>query len=430
MGNVTVVGAQWGDEGKGKIVDWLSNEADIVVRFQGGNNAGHTIVVNKKKIALSLLPSGIIRENKMSIIGNGVVVNPIALLEEVENLKKNGVLITVNNLVISENASIIFSFHKNIDEIREKLKGPNKIGTTGRGIGPAYEDKVGRRAIRFSDLKDDRFLRNKVENILNYHNTILSGLKSKLLNPEEVLNEIKIYKNKILKFVRRITPILVKAKTSGKKILFEGAQGVLLDIDHGTYPYVTSSNTVASSASTGVGVPVKQIGFILGIVKAYTTRVGSGPFPSELRNTVGEKLGNIGKEFGTVTGRQRRCGWFDALIVRHSIYVSGIDGIALTKLDVLDSFKEIKICIGYRLNGKKINYFPSSEFEQNNVEPVYETHRGWMENTQGAKTWSELPALAIKYVRRIEELLGTQVVILSTSPDREDTILVKNPFVD
>ena len=430
MTNVTVVGAQWGDEGKGKIVDWLANEADIVVRFQGGNNAGHTIVVNKRKIALSLVPSGIIRNNTLSIIGNGVVVNPIALLDEITKLNKVGIKVSKRNLKISENASIIFSFHKNIDEVRETRKGPNKIGTTGRGIGPAYEDRVGRRAIRFADLANEKFLREKILNTLEYHNTILAGLNSEPLTLKNILNEINIYKKKILTYVDRIFPILQQAKKESKKILFEGAQGILLDVDHGTYPFVTSSNTLPSAASTGTGMPLKNLGFILGIVKSYTTRVGSGPFPSELSDSTGRRLGEIGNEFGTVTGRQRRCGWFDAVITKHSISISGIDGIALTKLDVLDSFKNIKICVGYKLRNKKIDYFPSSEIDQREVRPIYETHKGWMENTQGARSWSDLPALAIKYVRRIEELLGTQVSLLSTSPKREDTILVKNPFID
>ena len=428
MANVTVIGAQWGDEGKGKIVDWLSNQADIVLRFQGGNNAGHTIVVNKKKIDLSLIPSGIIRKNTVSIIGNGVVVNPVALLDEIDKLKKFGLKISPKNLVLSENATIIFSFHRNIDKIRENRKGPNKIGTTGRGIGPAYEDKVGRRAIRFGDLKNQKFLEEKVRNILDYHNIILSGLKSKLLTFDEIISEINTFKNKIFKYVQRTSPILNKARAEGKKILFEGAQGILLDIDHGTYPFVTSSNTLPSSASSGSGVSIKQIGFILGIVKAYTTRVGSGPFPSELKCDIGKKLGTIGNEFGTVTGRERRCGWFDAVIVKHSIEVSGMDGIALTKLDVLDTFDQIKICTGYKLNGKKINYFPHSESDQKKIEPIYEVHEGWVESTQRARSWSELPALAIKFVRRIEEVLETPISILSTSPRREDTILVKNPF--
>ena len=429
MPNVTVIGAQWGDEGKGKIVDWLSNEADIVVRFQGGNNAGHTIVINKKKIALSLIPSGIIRKNKISIIGNGVVVNPTALLKEIRKLDIAGIKISKKNFRISENSSIIFNFHKKIDEIREERKGPNKIGTTGRGIGPAYEDRVGRRAIRFTDLVNKEVLKEKIKNALDYHNIMLAGLNSKLLTEKEINDEINSYKKQILKYVDRTSKTLREAKRLGKKILFEGAQGVLLDIDHGTYPFVTSSNTLPSAASSGSGMSVKDIGYILGIVKAYTTRVGSGPFPSELTNSIGQKLGQIGNEFGTVTGRQRRCGWFDSVITRHSMEVAGIDGIALTKLDVLDSFKEIKICIGYKLNNKKIDYFPLSESDQRAIKPIYETHRGWMESTQGAKSWTELPALAIKYVRRIEELLQTQVSLLSTSPRREDTILVRNPFI-
>ena len=429
MPNVTVIGAQWGDEGKGKIVDWLSNEADIVVRFQGGNNAGHTIVINKKKIALSLIPSGIIRKNKISIIGNGVVVNPAALLEEIRKLGVAGIKITKKNFRISENSSIIFNFHKKIDEIREKRKGPNKIGTTGRGIGPAYEDRVGRRAIRFTDLVNKEVLKEKIKNALDYHNIILAGLNSKLLTEKEINDEIDSYKKQILKYVDRTAKTLREAKRLGKKILFEGAQGVLLDIDHGTYPFVTSSNTLPSAASSGSGMSIKDIGYILGIVKAYTTRVGSGPFPSELSNAIGQKLGQIGNEFGTVTGRQRRCGWFDSVITRHSMEVAGIDGIALTKLDVLDSFKEIKICIGYKLYNKKIDYFPLSESDQRIIKPIYETHKGWMESTQGARSWTDLPALAIKYVRRIEELLQTQVSLLSTSPRREDTILVRNPFI-
>ena len=430
MPNVTVIGAQWGDEGKGKIVDWLSNQADIVVRFQGGNNAGHTIVIKKKKIALSLIPSGIIRKNKISIIGNGVVVNPTALLEEIRKLNEAGIKITKENLKISENSSIIFNFHKKIDEIREERKGPNKIGTTGRGIGPAYEDRVGRRAVRFTDLVNTKVLKEKIKGVLDYHNIMLAGLNAKLLTEKEIYDEINLYKKKILTYVDRTSKILREAKRFGKKILFEGAQGVLLDIDHGTYPFVTSSNTLPCAASSGTGMPVKEIGYILGIVKAYTTRVGSGPFPSELSNAIGQKLGQIGKEFGTVTGRQRRCGWFDSVITRHSMEVAGIDGIALTKLDVLDSFKEIKICVGYKLNNRKIDYFPLSESDQRKIKPVYETHQGWMESTQGAKSWTDLPALAIKYVRRIEELLQTQVSLLSTSPRREDTILMKNPFID
>ena len=430
MSNVTVIGSQWGDEGKGKIVDWLSNQADIVVRFQGGNNAGHTIVLKKKKIALSLLPSGIIRKNKLSIIANGVVVNPQALIDEIEKLTSSGIKITPKNLILAENVILILSIHKKVDQIREKMKGKNKIGTTGRGIGPAYEDKIGRRAIRLVDLKNKQKLRQKIRILLGHHNTILSGLNAELELEESLFKEIENIRTKILKYCKRISPIFEKAQRDRKKILFEGAQGVMLDIDHGTYPYVTASNTISGSASVGSGVSPKKLGFILGIVKSYMTRVGSGPFPSELNNENGQKLGKIGKEFGTVTGRKRRCGWFDAVLTKYSIEISGTDGIALTKLDVLDNFKTIKICVAYKLFGKRIDYFPISEYEQENLKPVYETFEGWNESTKGAKNWSQLPALAIKYVRRIEELMGTQVVILSTSPEREDTILVKNPFID
>jgi len=430
MSNVTVIGSQWGDEGKGKIVDWLSNQADIVVRFQGGNNAGHTIVLKKKKIALSLLPSGIIRKNKMSIIANGVVVNPQALIDEIEKLTSSGLKITPKNLILAENVILILSIHKKVDQIREKMKGKNKIGTTGRGIGPAYEDKIGRRAIRLVDLKNKQKLRHKIRILLDHHNTILRGLNAELELEESLIKEIDNIRAKILKYCKRISPIFQKAQRNRKKILFEGAQGVMLDIDHGTYPYVTSSNTISGSASVGSGVSPKKLGFILGIVKSYMTRVGSGPFPSELNNENGQKLGEIGKEFGTVTGRKRRCGWFDAVLTKYSIEISGTDGIALTKLDVLDNFKTIKICVAYKLFGKRIDYFPISEYEQENLKPIYETFEGWNESTKSARNWSQLPALAIKYVRRIEELISTQVVILSTSPEREDTILVKNPFID
>ncbi len=430
MGNVTVIGAQWGDEGKGKIVDWLSNRADIVVRFQGGNNAGHTIVVNKKKISLSLLPSGVLRKDKVAIIGNGVVINAYALIQEIDKISKSGIKISTKNLIISESACLILDLHKKIDQIRENIKGKNKIGTTGRGIGPAYEDKVGRRAIKVHDLKNQAHLKSKIEVLLEFHNTILRGLNACEVKTNDVFNELKKVAKTLLKYSKRVYPILDEAKKKQKKILFEGAQGVMLDVDHGTYPFVTSSNTISASASVGSGVSVKQLGFILGIVKAYTTRVGSGPFPTELENHVGQKLGKIGKEFGTVTGRKRRCGWFDAVLTKYSLEVSGSNGIALTKLDVLDTFKEIKICIGYKLFKKKINYFPLSEHEQKNLIPIYETHKGWLSSTKGAKSWTELPALAIKYVRRIEELINNQVAILSTSPNREDTILVKNPFID
>ena len=430
MTNVTVIGSQWGDEGKGKIVDWLSNQADIVVRFQGGNNAGHTIVLKKKKIALSLLPSGIIRKNKLSVICNGVVVNPYALIEEINKLRSSGVKITPKNLILAENVVLILSIHKKIDKLREKMGGKNKIGTTGRGIGPAYEDKIGRRAIRLIDLKNKDKLQHKIKILLDFHNIVLKGLDAPLITEKSLISEIELVRSKILKYCKRISPIFQRAQQLRQKILFEGAQGVMLDIDHGTYPYVTSSNTVSGSASVGSGISPKKVGFILGIVKAYMTRVGSGPFPTELNNDIGQELGKIGKEFGTVTGRKRRCGWFDAVLTKYSIEVSGADGVALTKLDVLDNFEKIKVCVAYKLFGKKINYFPVSEYEQENLKPVYETFEGWNESTKGARGWSELPALAIKYVRRIEELINTRVVILSTSPERDDTILVKNPFID
>ena len=430
MSNVTVIGAQWGDEGKGKIVDWLSNKADVVVRFQGGNNAGHTIVIKKKKIALSLLPSGVLRKEKVAIIGNGVVINPEALIDEIKKIQNSGISISPKNLIIAENASIILNLHRRIDQLREDQKGINKIGTTGRGIGPAYEDKIGRRAIRISDLKNDLYLKKKVKSLLDFHNIVLKGLGVQELKVEEILKEINKFKKELLRYAKRVPEVLDKARKERKRILFEGAQGVLLDIDHGTYPFVTSSNTISGSAAVGSGVSPKQIGFILGIVKAYTTRVGSGPFPSEQDNDIGKKLGQIGNEFGTVTGRKRRCGWFDAVLTKYSINVSGINGIALTKLDVLDKFEEIKICVGYKLFNKKINYFPSSEYEQENLIPIYETHSGWKQSTKGAKNWSSLPALAIKYVRRVEELIGIQVSILSTSPQRDDTIMVKDPFID
>ena len=430
MTNVTVIGSQWGDEGKGKIVDWLSNQADIVVRFQGGNNAGHTIVLKKKKIALSLLPSGIIRKNKLSVISNGVVVNPHALIEEIDELRNSGVKITPKNLILAENVVLILSIHKKVDQLREKIGGKNKIGTTGRGIGPAYEDKIGRRAIRLIDLKNKDKLQHKIKILLDFHNIVLKGLDAPLITEKSLISEIELVRNKILKYCQRISPIFERAQQFRQKILFEGAQGVMLDIDHGTYPYVTSSNTVSGSASVGSGISPKKLGFILGIVKAYMTRVGSGPFPTELNNDIGQELGKIGKEFGTVTGRKRRCGWFDAVLTKYSIEISGADGVALTKLDVLDTFDKIKVCVAYKLLGKKINYFPVSEYEQENLKPVYETFEGWNESTKGARSWSELPALAIKYVRRIEELISARVVILSTSPERDDTILVKNPFID
>ena len=377
-----------------------------------------------------MLPSGIIRKNKLSVISNGVVVNPHALIEEINELRNSGVKITPKNLILAENVVLILSIHKKVDQLREKIGGKNKIGTTGRGIGPAYEDKIGRRAIRLVDLKNKDKLQHKIKILLDFHNIVLKGLDAPLITEKSLITEIELVSSKILKYCQRISPIFETAQQLRQKILFEGAQGVMLDIDHGTYPYVTSSNTVSGSASVGSGISPKKLGFILGIVKAYMTRVGSGPFPTELNNEVGQDLGKIGKEFGTVTGRKRRCGWFDAVLTKYSVDVSGADGVALTKLDVLDTFDKINVCVAYKLFGKKIDYFPVSEYEQENLKPVYETFDGWNESTKGARSWSELPALAIKYVRRIEELISSRVVILSTSPERNDTILVKNPFID
>ena len=428
MANVTVIGSQWGDEGKGKIVDWLSNKADMVVRFQGGNNAGHTIVVKNKKIALSLLPSGIVRKNKISIIGNGVVVNPDALITEIKELKLQGIIITPKNLVISENTILILSLHRKIDQIREKRKGAQKIGTTGRGIGPAYEDKIGRRAIRLVDLKNEGHLKKKISTLLDYHNIILKGLGSKEISLSEVFNELKKIKPKILKFCKRTLPIFDKAFKDGKKVLFEGAQGVMLDIDHGTYPYVTSSNTVPAMAATGSGSGPSTINYVLGITKAYTTRVGSGPFPTELKDKIGESLGKRGKEFGTVTARKRRCGWFDGVLVRQTIKIAGINGIALTKLDVLDELDEIKICVEYELNGKKIDYLPAASEDQFNIKPIYKTFPGWKSSTQGIRNIKDLPEKAKNYIYALEDFIGAKVSSISTSPERDDTILIEDPF--
>ena len=430
MKNVVVVGSQWGDEGKGKIVDWLSSEADVVVRFQGGHNAGHTLVIDGITYKLRLLPSGIVRKDKISVIGNGVVIDPWALLEEIEEIKSKGVIINEKNLIISESATLILPFHKEMDEIREDAAGHSKIGTTRRGIGPAYEDKVGRRSIRVMDLRSETNLDNRLENVLSHHNAIRKGLNKKVFEKDKLKKELLKIAPEILKFAQPVWLKLDQFHQDRKKILFEGAQGILLDVDHGTYPYVTSSNTVPAMAATGSGSGPNKINYVLGITKAYTTRVGSGPFPTELNDEIGENLGKRGKEFGTVTARKRRCGWFDAVLTKYSINVSGINGIALTKLDVLDKFEEIKICVGYKLFNKEIHYFPSSEYEQENLIPIYETHLGWKQNTRGAKNWSSLPALAIKYVRRVEELIGAQVSILSTSPQRNDTIMVKDPFID
>ena len=429
MSNVAVIGAQCGDEGKGKIVDWLSARADVVVRFQGGHNAGHTLVIDGVTYKLSLLPSGVVRPGKLSIIGNGVVVDPWAFVDEVERLRKLGVAIAPESLVVAENAALILPLHRELDAAREEASSLLRIGTTKRGIGPAYEDKVGRRAIRVVDLKDFASLGAKIERLLAHHNALRRGVKAKEIDAGELLVALKAIAPKILPYAGSAWRRLDEARRASKRVLFEGAQAVLLDIDHGTYPYVTSSNTVAGQAAAGSGVAPRDIGFVLGIVKAYTTRVGEGPFPTELKDDIGEKLGERGLEFGTVTGRKRRCGWFDAVLVRQTVITGGIDGIALTKLDVLDGFKEIKICTGYRLGGRALDYLPADANEQSRVEPVYETLEGWSDSTRGARSWKKLPANAIKYVRRIEELIGANVAMLSTSPEREDTILMRDPFV-
>ena len=431
MANVVVVGSQWGDEGKGKIVDWLSSRADVVVRFQGGHNAGHTLVIDGKTYKLSLFPSGIVREDKVSIIGNGVVVDPWAFAEELKILINQDVEINSKNLKIAENASLILPVHKNLDILREhKSSNDSKIGTTKRGIGPAYEDKVGRRSVRVGDLRDLKALNLKINNLVDHHNIILRGMNEEEINPDSIYDDLIEVSEIIKPFISRTQEFLIRARKDRKRILYEGAQGALLDIDHGTYPYVTSSNTIASAAATGSGQGVKSINYVLGITKAYTTRVGEGPFPSEQDNDVGNELGEKGHEFGTVTGRKRRCGWFDAVLVKHAIEVSGIDGMALTKLDVLDSFEKINICTAYELDGKKIDYFPSSSEEQSRIKPIFEEFDGWDTTTFGARLWNDLPAEAVKYVKRIEELTGTPVALLSTSPEREDTILVKDPFED
>lgn len=429
MTNVAVIGSQWGDEGKGKIVDWLSERADVVVRFQGGHNAGHTLVIDGTTYKLSLLPSGIVRKNKLSVIGNGVVVDPWALLSEIDRLKGQGVEITPENLRVAENACLIMPLHGNLDKAREAAAtGNNKIGTTGRGIGPAYEDRVGRRAIRVGDLADVELLEAKVENLLTHHNALLRGLGQPEVDGAELLAQLKEIAPKILPFSDTVWKSLNQFKEAGKRILFEGAQGTMLDIDHGTYPFVTSSNTVSGQAAAGSGMGPSGVGYVLGITKAYTTRVGEGPFPSELFDADGERLGERGHEFGVVTGRKRRCGWFDAALVRQSVKVNGITGIALTKLDVLDGFKEIRICTGYDIDGKIYDHLPANQRLQAKAKPVYETIEGWSETTMGARSWADLPAAAIKYVRRIEELIEAPVALLSTSPERDDTILVHDPF--
>jgi adenylosuccinate synthase len=428
MANVVVVGSQWGDEGKGKIVDWLSEQADIVVRFQGGHNAGHTLVVNGETYKLSLLPSGVVRPGKLSVIGNGVVLDPHALIEEIDRLAGQGIKVTADNLRIAENVALILPLHRELDAVRESGNAATRIGTTRRGIGPAYEDKVGRRAIRLMDLADPAALGRKIERLLAHHDALRRGLDLDPVDPAALYEDLVSVAPRVLPFMDTVWSLLDRKRREGKRILFEGAQGALLDVDHGTYPFVTSSNTVAGQAATGSGLGPSAIGYVLGICKAYTTRVGEGPFPTEQDNEIGRRIGERGREFGTVTGRARRCGWFDAVLVRQTVRLSGIDGLALTKLDILDGFDEIKVCVGYRLDGREIDYLPASEHAQARVIPVYETIPGWHEPTARARSWAELPAQAIKYVRRIEELIGCPVALLSTSPEREDTILVHNPF--
>jgi len=428
MKNVVIVGSQWGDEGKGKIVDWLSNEADIVVRFQGGHNAGHTLVIDGITYKLRLLPSGIVRKNKISIIGNGVVVDPWALLDEIKEIKLKGVNVDENNLILSESANLILPFHKDLDEIREDAAGKAKIGTTRRGIGPAYEDKVGRRSIRVMDLSSEKNLDHKLDIVLSHHNAIRKGLKKDLFKKDKLKKDLLSIAPEILKFSQPVWKKLDEYKSKQKKILFEGAQGVMLDVDHGTYPFVTSSNTVASSAATGSGCGPNTINYVLGITKAYTTRVGEGPFPTELNDKTGELLGTKGKEFGTVTSRKRRCGWFDGVLVKQSIKISGINGIALTKLDVLDELNEIKICVKYEINGKEIDYLPAATDDQLNVKPIYKTFPGWKKSTKGIRDIKDLPENAKKYIQAIENFVGAKISSISTSPEREDTILLKNPF--
>jgi adenylosuccinate synthase len=429
LANVTVIGGQWGDEGKGKIVDWLASRADVVVRFQGGHNAGHTLVVGNQTYKLSLLPSGIVR-GTLSVIGNGVVLDPWAFQSEVEKLAGQGVEITPDKLQIADTCAIILPIHRDLDALREDASGQGKIGTTRRGIGPAYEDKVGRRAIRLCDLAHLDDLAPQLDRLCAHHDALRAGFGEAPVDRARLKRELGEIAAFILPFARPVWRTLNAAKARGDRILFEGAQGVLLDVDHGTYPFVTSSNTIAGTAAGGSGLGPSAVGFVLGIAKAYTTRVGSGPFPTELEDAIGERLGERGREFGTVTGRKRRCGWFDAVLVRQSCAVSGVTGIALTKLDVLDGLKEIKICTGYRLDGEEIDYFPAYSGDQALVEPIYETIDGWDESTAGARSWAQLPAQAIKYIRRIEELIQCPVALVSTSPEREDTILVRDPFAD
>jgi len=428
LANVAVVGAQWGDEGKGKIVDWLSNRADVVVRFQGGHNAGHTLVVGETVYKLSLLPSGVV-QGKPSVIGNGVVVDPWALLDEIGRIESQGVAITPDILKIAENACLILPLHRDLDQAREAQAGKTKIGTTGRGIGPAYEDKAGRRAIRVGDLADPEALDAKMERLLAHHDALRKGLGLESVDAAALKTALLEVAPKVLRFAGEpVWRMLDQAYRGGRRILFEGAQGSLLDVDHGTYPYVTSSNTVAGQAAAGSGLGPRSVGYVLGIVKAYTTRVGEGPFPTEMNDAAGQRLGERGREFGTVTGRARRCGWFDAVLVRQSIAINGIHGIALTKLDVLDGFETLDICVGYRLGDQVLDYLPAGLKAQAACQPIYETLEGWAESTQGARSWKDLPAAAVKYVRRVEELIGAPVALLSTSPERDDTILMQDPF--
>ncbi len=430
MKNVAVIGSQWGDEGKGKIVDWLSSKADVVVRFQGGHNAGHTLVINGQTFKLRLLPSGIVRKGKISIIGNGVVIDPWALIEEMDEIKSKGIIVDTDNFIISESANLILPFHKEMDEIREDTAGEGKIGTTRRGIGPAYEDKIGRRSLRVMDLVSENNLSRRLETVLQHHNAIRKGLGKKIYKKDQLIKDLLKISSKILKFSQPVWKKLDEFRNQNKKILFEGAQGVLLDVDHGTYPFVTSSNTVASSAATGTGCGPNVINYVLGITKAYTTRVGEGPFPTELKDKTGNLIGERGKEFGTVTSRKRRCGWFDGVLVRQTIKISGIQGIALTKLDVLDAFDEIKMCINYELNGKKIDYLPAAVEDQIKVKPIYKTFKGWKKNTRGVKKFEDLPEEAKIYIKELEKFVETKVASISTSPEREDTILIYDPFKD
>ena len=428
MKNVVVVGSQWGDEGKGKIVDWLSSQADIVVRFQGGHNAGHTLVIDGTTYKLRLLPSGIVRKDKISVIGNGVVIDPWALLDEIDEIRLKGIKVDEKNLIISESANLILPFHKEMDEIREDAAGKAKIGTTRRGIGPAYEDKIGRRSIRVMDLMSEKNLDHRLETVLTHHNAIRKGLGKKIFKKDKLKKDLFKIAPKILKFSQPVWKKINEFKSKNKKILFEGAQGILLDVDHGTYPFVTSSNTVASNAATGTGCGLNSINYVLGITKAYTTRVGEGPFPTELTDDIGELLGTRGKEFGTVTSRKRRCGWFDGVLVRQTIKVSGINAIALTKLDVLDELDEIKMCVAYDLDGQKLEYLPAAVEDQIKIKPIYKTFQGWKESTNGTKNIDSLPENAKKYIFAVEDFIGAKVSSISTSPERDDTILIENPF--